>query len=614
MAFRGDLGNINLASVLQNLLHNEQTGTLRIFDEDREAYIYFDAGQLSMYSSGSEGRTPLDEYLSRAGDVTDKQVATAKKRLRGRRNLTSVLTRMGIEAEKIRGAIRRFVEEEVCDLFTWESGRFEFSEGLAPAGIFDSDMGAAKLGIDPNGVILEAARRADTWDQINSQIRSDSEIFVLRREADEKLAESFEPEIVEVARMLDGRRNVTALAEESGLGRFTVLHALSQLIVQRAVRPISLTEVIKLAENALGNRDFGEAVRFYRRALETERNNLECRRGLIEALEGSGEGSEASAERKLLAVTLRDTGRMEEAAEELRRAIEHAPTDITAREKHVSLLKEMGSTQQAETASLELGKAYLSLGVAEKAREVFAGVLSDGPHELTRVAVMLADACVKTGDIAAAVGAYRTATSHHLAAEEYGSAASICEEVLKLQPDNAEARKRLDDINTGRMLRRKRRWRTVRYLFLLFALAVLAATWFTYDWSAGDHLEEMSQEALVRVERGDFRGAMTCYAQVGERYPLTRASARAARLSTALADLAALKALEEARRLGRLGETAAALELCTRAEKFGPSDRVMKLVRAARARLKPTATTTEPPAEEGTIKVPSPDGSAGSAE
>ena len=41
MAFRGDLANINLASVLQNLLHNEQTGTLRLAEEDREVFLHF---------------------------------------------------------------------------------------------------------------------------------------------------------------------------------------------------------------------------------------------------------------------------------------------------------------------------------------------------------------------------------------------------------------------------------------------------------------------------------------------------------------------------------------------------------------------------------------------
>jgi tetratricopeptide (TPR) repeat protein len=603
MAFRGDLGNINLASVLQNLLHNEQTGTLRISDEDREAYIYFTSGQLSMFSSGTEGRTPLGEYLARVGDVSDKQLATARKRLRGRRNLSTVLTRMGIDAERIRDAVRRFVEEEVCDLFTWEAGRFEFTEGLPAAGIFDSDMAAAKLEVDSNGVILEAARRADTWDQINRQIRSDSEIFVLRKESAEKLEESFEPEVVEVARLLDGRRNVIALAEESGLGRFPVLRALSQLIAQRAVRPISLTEVIKLAENALGSRDYEEAVRFFRRALEAERNNLECRRGLIEALEGSEQGAEASAERKLLAVTLRDMGKLEEAAEELRRAIENAPTDINAREKHIALLKEMGDARRAEAASLELGRAYLSLGVAEKAREAFAAVLAEGPNEPARVAMMLADACVKAGDVAAAVEAYRTAGSHYLAAEEYGQAATICEEILKLQPDNAEARKRLDDINTGRMLRRKRRWRTIRYMFFVFLLLALVAAWFTYDWYAANLLEDMTVEALARVERGDHRGAMGCFGRVHERFQFTRAAARASRLSSEVGDRAALSLLEQARRLERHDRVPEALDLCRQADTFAPSDRVRELIGAARERLRRSPQRSRKPAA-GTVRVP----------
>ena len=230
MAFRGELANINLASVLQNLLDNEQTGTLRLFDEEQEVFLHSDHGRMTMYSAGRGTRTPVGEYLRRSGDLTEKQIATAEKRRRGKRTLTAVLGRMGVEPEKIREAIRLFVEEKVCDLFTWETGRFEFAEGAPPAGVFDADMVETELDIDPNALILEAARRADTWDRINRHIRSRGEIFVLCKEAAASLEDDFGPETVGVARLLDGRRSVTALAEDSGIGRFPTMKALSLLI------------------------------------------------------------------------------------------------------------------------------------------------------------------------------------------------------------------------------------------------------------------------------------------------------------------------------------------------------------------------------------------------
>lgn len=539
MAFRGDLDNIDLASVLQNLLHNEQTGTLRLHGEESEAFLYFENGNVSMYSSGTEAHTPVGEYLSRSGDVTPKQITTASKRLRGRRNLTTVLSSMGVEPDKISDAVRRFVEEEVCDLFTWESGRFEFTEGAPPNGIFDSDMAAAKLSIVPDALILEAARRADTWDKINSQIRSQSEIFVLRKESAPTVKEDFEPEVAEVAGLLDGRRDAATIVEESGLGRFPVLQALTQLLARGAARSISLTEVVRLAETAAGVSEFDEAVRLYRRALEVERNNLECRRGLIAALEGAGEKAEAGAERKLLAATLHDMGRLGDAAEELLQTIEAVPTDITAREKHIALLKEMGETQLAEIASIDLGQAYMSLGIAEKARQTFQDVIKDRPHDPARVGIMLAEACVKAGDVSSAVEAYRRSGSIRIAAEEFDSAADAFGEILNIQPENAEAQKRIEDINSGKLQYRKRRWRRVRIVALLAAVASLGLAWLVYDWLARDFLDEMSIEAMACVERGEPGDAVNCYDAVRGCYPFTRAAASARRLREALSARAA---------------------------------------------------------------------------
>jgi tetratricopeptide (TPR) repeat protein len=535
MAFRGDLVNINLASVFQNLLHNEQSGTLRIFEKEREAFIHFVSGRMTMYSSGAGDRTPLAEYLLRSETVSEKQIATASKRLRGRRNLSTVLTRMGIERATICDAVQRFVTEEVCDLFTWETGRFEFLEGLPPAGIFDSDMAGAGLEIDTNGIILEAARRADTWDRINKQIRSDSEIYVVRKDMIDSLETSFEVQVATVAGMLDGQRNVTALAEESGLGRFPVLNALSQLLSRGAIRPISLTEVLGLAATAMAANDYEEAVRFFRRALEIEHNNLDCRRGLIKALEGSGEKTSASSERKMLAVTLQAMGNLEEAAEELRRAIEGAPTDITAREKYIGLLQTMNAEEAAEEARLQLGQTYLSLGVAEKAREVFATILKDRPRDPFRVAMMLAESCVKGGEVEEGINAYLKAASMALAAEKYPRAAEACGQVLKLKPDHPEALKWLEDINTGKLLQRKQRWRIVKYALLATCMAVLTVSWLVYDWMGRDFLDEMSVQAIERCGKDDYRGAIDCLTEVSQRFPFTKASLSAYHLRTAVA-------------------------------------------------------------------------------
>jgi len=483
MAFQGDLSNINLASVFQNLMQNEQTGTLRLFDGDRDRYIYFKSGNLAMFSSGKEGRTPVGEFLLRRGDVTSRQLLTAKKRRRGRRNLTTVLTRMGIEEKSIREAVRTYVEEQVCDLFTWDHGRFEFTEGEPIKGIFDSDVAAASLGIVADRVILEAARRADEWDRINRQIRSSGEIFVLRRERAPEVPDKFDPDTVAVSKLLDGKRDVEAVIDESGLGRFKASKGVAALLEAGFTRPVSLTEVQGQAENALQGEDWATAIRCFRRALEMERNNIQCRRGYAEALEGAGQKSEALAERKLLANTLIDAGRREEAADQLRRAIEDVPGDITARERYVALLKASGADRQAESAMLDLGRTYMDLGIAEKARGTFAEVLEAKPREFAAVALMLAEACIKAGDVPGAVEAYFKAGEHYVGLDEFDKAADVFDEILKVQPGNSEAKRQRDEITSGRLLRRRRRWRLFKYAMAGAFLVILGISWLVYDFN-----------------------------------------------------------------------------------------------------------------------------------
>ncbi len=586
MAFQGDLSNINLASVFQNLLQNEQTGTLRLYDGDRERFVYFDEGKIAMFSAGRDGRTPLAEFLLRRGDVTPGLIKSAKKKLRGRRNLTQVLTKMAVEKTDIAAAAKSYVEEEVCDLFTWEAGRFEFTEGEPIKGVFDTDIQDARLKLVPDALILEAARRADEWDRIGRQIRSSGEIFVLRKERAADVAENYESSTVEVSRLLDGRRDVATLIDDSGMGRFAVSKAISELIEANAIRTVSLTEVMGQADDALHHAEWETAIRCYRRALEMERNNLDCRRGLAEALEGIGQKSDALGERKLLSNTLIDLGRKEEAAEELRKAIEDMPTDITARERYVSLLEETGSTRVAEAASIELGRTYLDLGIAEKAREIFSSILEKKPREPAIVAKMLAGACIKAGDVPGAVDAYSKAGEHYLKTEELDEAAIAYEEILKVQPGNSEAKKHLDEITSGRLLRRKRRMKLVKWFFLGAAAVVLGVGWICYDWQGRKRLDQCGTEALDCVIAGDLEKAIQCYRKVRNEYPFTYASISASRMGSHLSEALAKSLIVEGEKLEKRGLTAKAIEKYKRAEQLDALFETREKARKAVERLK----------------------------
>ena len=92
MVFQGDLTNINLAGVFQNLLHNRQTGTL-VVTPDRSSpvafgtaggkhYIYFREGRICMHSSGEGHVIPLGKILVAGGSLQDHLWQDSKRRCR----------------------------------------------------------------------------------------------------------------------------------------------------------------------------------------------------------------------------------------------------------------------------------------------------------------------------------------------------------------------------------------------------------------------------------------------------------------------------------------------------------------------------------------------------
>lgn len=156
MAITGNLETMNLAELLQWLANNKQTGTLIVSDGSVEKRIYLQDGRI-LSSSSSDPRRLLGHFLVSKGVITEdvlSQAISVQSQQGGL--LGEILVEGGaVDQATLDRMLRLNAEENICDLFAWEAGSFEFQDGVLP----EHDLVA--LSVNITGLIMEGMRRID---------------------------------------------------------------------------------------------------------------------------------------------------------------------------------------------------------------------------------------------------------------------------------------------------------------------------------------------------------------------------------------------------------------------------------------------------------------------
>ena len=222
MAIKGSLREASLPDVLQLLAMGQKTGCLSVADRSSFGTIYFSKGRIS-YASIVNRRDRLGDILVKNGLITQQDLDAAiqvQSRQRDKRLGEILIARKILTREELHRYIRLQIEEAVYFLFTWTQGTFSFEGDVLP------DERDFLVSINPESLLLEGARRVDEWSLIEKKIPSFDIIFELDRT---KLAASdaeLTMEQEQLIPLVDGRRDVAALVDESGLGEFEVGKAL----------------------------------------------------------------------------------------------------------------------------------------------------------------------------------------------------------------------------------------------------------------------------------------------------------------------------------------------------------------------------------------------------
>ncbi|HUK55423.1 MAG TPA: DUF4388 domain-containing protein [Nitrospiria bacterium] len=131
--FSGNLQNIPLSDLLQNLQSSKVTGTLTLQHDGQEKSIYVKDGNIVSASSNLSGDR-LGYILINAGKLRREQMDAALK-LQGatHKKFGAIIVELGfLTPKELFDGLKLQVKEIIYSLFRWEEGHFQFTPGHLP--------------------------------------------------------------------------------------------------------------------------------------------------------------------------------------------------------------------------------------------------------------------------------------------------------------------------------------------------------------------------------------------------------------------------------------------------------------------------------------------------
>lgn len=343
MAIKGSLKEASLPDIVQLLFLGRRTGCMSVVNDRHFATVWFDEGWITF--AGLLARADrLGERLIAAGHLRRDQLElaiTTQQASPGRRLGTVLLQLDLVDVSVIERELLVQVEETIFTLFAWDSGTFSFEAGLLP------EPDEITLRLNPEGLLLEGARRVDEWSVISRKVPSPEIVFAIEAVDLQRAGTPLDDTESVVMGLVDGALSVREIADRAGLTEFAASRALYGLASAGRVRRVGTAvtpSVIRGSESRVNeHRNLGLA--FYRTGMlgEAER---EYRR-VVELRPQDGEGLF-----RLGLVTLRQA-RWTEASQLLRQAAELSGPRPAILHNLTLALEGMGRLDEAEAAQAE---------------------------------------------------------------------------------------------------------------------------------------------------------------------------------------------------------------------------------------------------------------------
>lgn len=535
MTFSGDLRGISLADVFQNVAGNRSTGWLEITAKSRTSHVRFFEGAVTGFSLGAGERLVTPEFLVQRGFVereTMRRLLTKHRRSKKSPGRLAALAKLLTE-DDLASAVLTRIEEQVFELFMLREATFVFHDDEVPADLFDPDQDVGVV-LEVGPLLMEGARRADEWQQIQRVLSSDRDFVVLLEGWDQVELGQFETDL---ATHMDGRTDVRTLMHRAAASRFDVMKALTTMIHEGVARLASAEELAEFADEAWDRGDREAAARLLQQALQIERSNAEFRGRLVDWLVELGRTKDAGAELAKMAHGAANQGDLEAAVELYGRAAELDPGDVLLRERRVELLSR-GDDEEAHVAAVsELVEVYLEIGSADLARKALRTALEfrklrSHPELLERLAKVESS----LGHWEESAKIYRQLADKVLTTDE-DRCVSLLQSALEQTPDDDLLASRIRDIETGVAAKRSVGRRRLATIAASVAVAGLVLSAGVMEFRATRRVLDAFDGSFAMLRGGDAIESLATLDDVRQQLLWSPTRSRATELFERLADL-----------------------------------------------------------------------------
>lgn len=264
-SLRCDVSVLSFSDLFVHLFNSDKQGILTVFQGTMKKSFYVSTEGVSLLATTGEARS-LGEMLIRTRKVTRARLDRLldEKAMRGQR-LAELVQRYGlVTAQDVEIAKRDHVEEELHELFTWQSAVLEFQE-CAPPRMIENFYAGIVVGKAATALMLESARRSDELARIMADLGDEQLVpRVARPWTGGAVADVSADQLYAVYRGINGQANIAEVIRRSLYPRLEALRALHAFVSQKIVTLVSANEAteLNLLQESLPATGHGENGRF----------------------------------------------------------------------------------------------------------------------------------------------------------------------------------------------------------------------------------------------------------------------------------------------------------------------------------------------------------------
>jgi outer membrane protein assembly factor BamB/tetratricopeptide (TPR) repeat protein len=501
VAFKGDLTNISLFDVFQTLNQNKQAGVLVLSHDGITKKISIAPEGVRIFFTRSFRTMRLGEIFVCRGRITPQDVEILlleqKKKYRP---LGELLVEAGkVTQDEVDSVLRYHAEDEIFEVFSWESGNFSFYDGQD---IGESTTPLSDILMDPAGLCLEAARRLDEMERLREAIPTNDEYYA-------RVAGAAPDAQINVAAQgvfdaLAEASSVDDLRDLVGLSLYDTLTAVQELLSAELIRPCTVDELLEAGRHARDTGQNMQAAKLLEKAHELYPSDRGILEECVQAIERLGEPRRLAKYLAILGSICLDEGEIDEAIDYLEQTLRSDSTHFGALISLREAFIRQEDTERVAEISLKIARAHSEQGDLASAIESCRQGLDVAPTALA-LRFYHAQLLARTDYVEEARAEIHTLiqeTEHTRKATRNEKAqellASCYRLLLRIDPDDEDAKLGMRDLDRRRMSSLRRRKLALRGGIAAAATFLLVAIGFSLRGSGPAEILQDVEEARQR--------------------------------------------------------------------------------------------------------------------